>query len=260
MPHPGPLPTPRDNQRLTLRFLHAPLDVEHDGDVATLYDSAKRHPGVGARFMYLIAGLNLFWVAVGAFGLWALWPMALVDAAVLVAVCAVLSLAAFASFNIARLSKERLLFVDLSSGGVEIRWPDADLVRWTGDVDGLSLYVCPLRPLGSILLSPCWASVAALDGTRTPPNQLEFDHGPLTRALLRIFAATTAHKVNRHHTNHGWIVLATGDDPDALEAELREALPTLTGAIEPQRIDDPLTGPVDARLLRKATPRNYGAS
>lgn len=254
----GPLtPPPRDNQRLTVRFLHASLDVEHDGDVVTIYDSAHRHPGMRNRI-----GL---WIAMMLGGMGVVCVLLLIDLqpATLAGnlelgggAVVLLGLAGF-FFLMARLPNERRLIVDLGSGSVELRWQDAELARWRGDVDGLRFYICPMRPQGSILFSPCFASVAVLHGTRTPPDQIDFEHGPLTRAILHIHMVTAARSVNRYRTDRGWMLMATGEDPNALDAELREAMPTLTSVIEPQRIDDALTGTVVAKLLRKPTPRKH---
>lgn len=90
-------------------------------------------------------------------------------------------------------------------------------------------------------------------GRRVTPQEIARDHGPLTATVLDLFADIGRGAIAK--TDRGWIVLATGDDPGLLEAELREALSTLTSVIEPQRIDDVLAGPVDAKLLRKPTPR-----
>lgn len=257
MPASCPIPSSGDNQRVTLRFLHAPLDVDREDDVVTVYDSAKRHAGMSNRSMFWMVALFLVLGVPCLFLVFAIQPAATSTSATIAASAAVLLLFAGFIFAMACLPNERCLVIDLRTGSVELRWQDDALVRWSGNVDGLRFYVCPMRPQGSVLYSPCYASVAVLDGTRTPPDEIDFEHGPLTRAMLHIHVVTAARSVNRNYTDRGWMLMATGEDPDALEAELREAMPTLTSVIEPQRIDDVLTGTVDARLLRKPTPREH---
>ncbi|MEQ9094729.1 MAG: hypothetical protein RIE32_00535 [Phycisphaerales bacterium] len=253
MPDAGPLPTPRDSQRLTVRFLHAPLDVEHAGDVVTMYDSARRHPGMSNR--------TLLWtmttcLAMAALGLSLLPVVRPATSVVMLSAWVSLSLlAATLLFMLAGLPVERRLRIDLRTGAADLRWPDMEFACWKGDVDGLHLYVCPMLARGQPLAITGYASVAVLHGRLTPPKEIEFERGPITTTLLHFARAFTVGNVQLAHTNRGWIVLATGEDPDLLEAELREALPTLTSVIKPQRIDDVLTGPVDAKLLRKPTPR-----
>ncbi len=257
MPEDRPIPRALDDRFLTLRFLHAPLDVEHEGDVVTVYDSAERHAGMSNRAMLWMMAMFLLLGAPCVFLLFAMQPATPSANVTLAASAAVLLGLAGYFFLMARLPNERRLIVDLRSGSVGLRWQDAEFARWSGDVDGLRFYVCRMRPLGSILYSPCFASVAVLHGTRTPPDQIDFEHGPLTRAILHIHMVTAARSVNRYRTDRGWMLMATGEDPDALDAELREAMPTLTSVIEPQRIDDALTGTVVAKLLRKPTPRKH---
>ncbi|OAB63285.1 hypothetical protein AY599_06680 [Leptolyngbya valderiana BDU 20041] len=252
---PGPHPTPRDSQRLTVRFLHAALDVEHDGDVVTMYDSAQRHPGVRRRSMLWLAW-TLFAIAIlcvvalllggGSRLLWALG----------IAGASLATMLGVALITLSRLPQARMLRVDLQNAHAELRWADTELVRWVGDVDGLALTVRPFRattPMGKGTVASGFATIATLEGRRVTPHEIARDHGLFTATVLDIFAGIARGAIAK--TNRGWIVLATGEDPNLLEAELREALPTLTSVIKPQRIDDVLTGPVDAKLLRKPTPR-----
>lgn len=260
MPTSGTLPHPRDNQRLTVRFLHAPLDVEHEGDVVTMYDSARRHPGmrnrIGLWIAMMLGGMGVVCVLL----LIGVQPATLTANLELGGAAVVLLGLAFCLLLLARVPVERRLTVDLRSGVVRLRWPDSEMTQWTGDVDGLRLLVCPMEatgPGGIVTVARGCASVAVLDGTATPMAEAIFDCGPLTRAVLRTIATISPRSTPRNHTNQGWIVLATGEDPDALEAELREALPTLTRVIEVERTEETLTGPVDAKLLRKPKPREH---
>lgn len=257
MPGADPLPRPHDNQRLTLRFMHASLDVEHKGDVVTVYDSASRHPGMTNRMLLWMMTTCLGLASLGGFLLLAVRPSDTGTLVILSGWTAATVLVAVLLFFLAGLPVERRLRVDLRTGRANLRWPDLEFAQWTGDVDDLNLYVCPMLARGQPLVTPCFATVAVLHGKLVPPNEIVFERGPITRALLHAIRSFTVGGVQMDHTNRGWIVLATGEDPDALEAELREAMPKLTSAIEPQRIDDVLTGLVDEKLLRKATPREH---
>jgi hypothetical protein len=258
MPDAGPLPTPSDNQRLTVRFLPAALDVEHEGDVVTLHDSAVRHGGVGSG--------SLLWFGLGllAFATFVLVMMVLGAGTSIrlwaqgIAGVVFFAVGGLGFVVLARLPQARSLHVDLRTGNAELRWTDIELVRWAGDVDGLSLLVCPFKAktiLGIGTMAKGFASVAVLEGRRVPPREIAAEHGPLTATILNLGA--TIGRRALVDSDRGWMVLATGDDPDALEAELRDALPTLTRVIEPRRIDDTLTGPVDAKLLRKPKHRQH---
>jgi len=241
-----------------VRFLPAALDVEHDGDVVTMFDSSRRHPGMSSRTLLWMTAMFLALGAPCVFLLFATQPATIKQSLELGAGAAFLLAAALMFFLMARIAIERRLIVDLRSGLVNMRWPDIEMAQWTGDVDGLGLVVCPMKipgPVGLFTVSAGYASVAVLDGTLTPTSQAILDCGPLTRTMLRGMAAVDPSSTPRHHSNRGWIVLATGEDPDTLEAELRAALPTLTRVIEIERIEETLTGTVDAKLLRKPARR-----
>ncbi len=256
MPGASRFPPSRNDQRLTVRLLDSPLDVERKGDVVTVHDSAVRHEGVSSG--------AAIWIALGFLAFAALVLVLLVlggGASIQLWACGGAAVVFFVMVGmlfivIARLPQTRSLRVDLQTGDAELRWADTELVRWVGDVDGLRLVVCPFRaktPLGVGTMASGFASVAMLEGRPVPPRAIAAEHGPITATVLRLFASFGRSALVG--SGCGWIVLATGEDASVLEAELREALPTLTRVIEPQRIDDVLAGPVDAKLLRKPKPR-----
>lgn len=258
MPGPGPqIPILKRNQRLTPRLLPAALDVEHEGDVVTLHDSAQRHAGVRMRSMLwfawtllALAGLMAAALVLGggnSLRLWAQGGTAIAISAGLGVFLIVLT----------RLPQARTLRIDLRTGEAELRWPDSECVRWCGDVDGLRLIVCPFKaktPLGVGTVAEGFAALAVLEGHRVPPGEIAAGHGPVTATVLHTIAVLgRATKLETSDT--GWMLLATGDEPNALADELRSALPVLMRVVGIDSTSEVLRGPVDARLLGGAKPR-----
>ena len=253
---PGTFPPRHNKHRLTVRLLYSPLDVEHKGDVVTMHDSAVRHEGVGSGAAIWIAlgflafaALVLVMLVLGGGASIQLWASGGAGVVFFVMVGVLFIVAA-------GLPQARSLRIDLQSGDAELRWADTELVRWAGDMDGLGLVICPYKaktPVGFGTMASGFAAVATLEGHRVPPGEIASEHGPVTATVLSLSALIGRRALETSDT--GWMLLATGEDASTLEAELREALPTLTRVIEPRRIDDVLAGPVDVKLLRKPTPR-----
>lgn len=256
MPTAGTLPRPRDKQRLTVRYLPAALDVEYEDDVVTLHDSAVRHGGVGSG--------SLLWFGLGllAFATFVLVMMVLGAGTSIrlwaqgIAGVVFFALGGLSFVVLARLPQARSLRVDLRTGDAELRWADSELVRWVGDVDGLRLLVCPFKantPLGVGTVAKGFAAIAVLDGCRVPPREIAADHGPVTATVLSILGFLGRSKLETSDT--GWMLLATGEEPNALADEVRTAMPTLTRVVEVESSSEVLRGPVDARLLGKPSQR-----